>query len=270
MKWILIFLCLPAFGQLPVLPFAPLPSGGTPCVPAFYSVPSGTLIVYLDVTCSSSMTNTANASVATNWFDLSGNTTNSFRTDQALFAANNRGPTYYTSFGPGGKPNLGFAFDAGHQISIEMTNTLGLAQPITMFLLSSFTNVAGGHGLNGDIILDTLTGGREQISPQIPTGNAGTFYAGTVISPPANFVTNQYVVNMFCFDGASSIWRTNNVDYLGGNPGANGLGKVILGTDINGQTQGKFAACLFLIYKGHLTTNDMTTVYNTIKTEFGL
>lgn len=268
------------FGNLPLL------SGGTStgfgvCDPGNYAVSSGNLIVQVIPSCAACVTNTADLSDLTNVFDLT-----THHNDLIGYSLNDghgvagfsRPPTFSKTKGPTANPVIWFKNPpAGNAPAIlfSLNTNLLPAQPSTIFMALSVSNIAGASGPGPGTWLDSYyyvsglqAGGRELAQFAGSSGSAGTWYAGSIVSLSA-WANSNWVVHTIVFDGANSVWRTNGVLYKAANPGSQGITRLEIGSDVTGVSQGIGLLGALLVYTGHMATNDMQTIEGKIRSTVG-
>lgn len=227
----------------------------------FGSIASGTLKVELF---SCNATNSAtNNTILLAWADLSGNN-NTF----TWVGSPGSGQASWDLIGagqqtPSGLPTVSFQRQPGDGENLRCVNNLAISQPYTIFIANK--DSGANNTFVGDFhsFFDTWSGGRA-LYQDTAIGSAGRWSAGTLLNPAPSHLTT-WTVWAFVFDGASSTVETNNVLFTSGNPGAAALGQMMIGSDntFNSESYSRWMSCL--VYSGHLTPADRTTVVNNLR-----
>lgn len=259
MKWILIFLCFPAFGQLPILPFA------APNTQNFSPV-AGAIFWYSVL---NNVTNAAGASPPSDndlvkaWGDLSAN---GYHLQQLAGA---RQPTYHTSataqsvLPPNSSPMIVFT----NTVSL-MTNTFSgttYAQPNTFFF------VINRAGRNGGAILNGQADQNQQIQVTSPPGGDG-MNAGSNRSGPSYAAENAWRVMTYQFNQASSLLRSNGVNQTlsGTTVGTGGLKGITLGAFFNDAQNCNVQMAEVVGYNSALSTAQMLQEEEYLANKYGI
>lgn len=265
MKYLLpLFLCLRCFAQLPVIPAT---GTGTPST-TFDLLTITNLFIELLGYDSRSLTNYGNGNIITNWIDLSGqgnNFTNSSGTHN---------PLYQAIATPANQPASQVSDTAGLLGEwLNCINNLGTNQPTTVFIVEKWSGNLNGWFNNLQFFFDSTAGAREAYVHNENVGQADV-YAGTITTPP-NDTNKNWMVWSFVYDGANSYVSTNwgastaGGIYWGGNPGANGIGKMVLGTDTTFAEGFDGLIEAFLVAGSRLSTNYIHQVEQQLRTNCG-
>ena len=135
--------------------------------------------------------------------------------------------------------------------------TANIPQPFTILLVYKNVTWASGRGiLTGDAT--NLCGVRQQGSPP----NEHKFMAPTLIGDNASMALNTYEILTMQFNGASSSFQFNNKTATTGNPGANGLGALVIGARGDYSSKSNMQLKGLAIYSGALASGDITKLKN--------
>ncbi len=265
MKYLLpLLLCFRCMAQLPVVPAT---SSGS-FTPPFNLLTITNLFIELLGYDSRSLTNYGNGNIITNWIDLSGqgnNFTNS---------SGSRNPLYQAVATPVNQPASQVSDSGG--VSGEWLNCIsnvGTNQPTTVFIVQKWSGALNGWLHNLQFFFDSTAGGREAYVHN-ETATFADVFAGSVTTPP-NDTNQNWMVWSFVYDGANSYVSTNwgastaGGIYWGGNPGANGIGKMVLGTD-NAFGEGYTGLIeAFIVCGSRLSTNYIHQVEQQLRSNCG-
>jgi len=121
---------------------------------------------------------------------------------------------------------------------------------------------------------DAISGSRELFQARAvgSVPNNSTMFAGTLAAPNPFPVSQDglWYVFSFVFNGASSYVRTNGVIMSGGlDPGANALGKMMLGNDQTVVTPYNGYMAAVLVYGQSPSTNDLQAIEKNLSKKYG-
>jgi hypothetical protein len=157
--------------------------------------------------------------------------------------------------------NKGFAFYQGGSSRSYNLSGQSFSQPVTFFFVCTLPNTPGASAG----IFDGITT-RENSFTITPTvymngGNQISFTGAT---------TNVWQLCQFTFNGASSSVKTNTVQAVAGDVGANGLADLTLGANNVGGVNAVWKFAYLLVYTNTVSSGDATKISNWLNSRFGI
>lgn len=176
----------------------------------------------------------------------------------------------YTLGGRNGRNVVTFDGSEDANGDFLLTSTLSISQPYTMVWAGRSNGRLPNESLDGPFVCDGGPTGNRAIIGWNSSGTIGDngrlfmFASAAVDAPVGETAYNEWAVVTAVFNGASSVLRANGSQVASGNPGANAIGSLTLGSRFN--TSGAPATFFegpwgtFLVYSNVLSASEIIQV----------